>query len=164
MSKYRKPWKKISNSTIASLFHVSGYHVDCPRDKDTWCKYQHNKKIGTNFYKFKGDLPVDVRTAILPICNDLTKRGNLMKCLHGMTQNVNESFNGMIWERIPKFHYVGFQILEFGVCGAIAIFNYGRKTYLDILTELNKEPGVYTTKLCGELNRRRKSLSLYKST
>ena len=35
---------------------------------------------------------------------------------------------------------------------------------LNILTELNVETGVYMTKLCDELDRRRKSLSFCKST
>ena len=39
---------------------------------------------------------IEVRTAILPVYNDLCKRENLSKCLHGRTQNRNESFNGMI--------------------------------------------------------------------
>ena len=26
----------------------------------------------------------------------------LQKCLHGKTQNHNESFNGMVWNGIPK--------------------------------------------------------------
>ena len=31
------------------------------------------------------------------------------KCLHGKTQNSNESYNGMIWNRVPKAHHVGLQ-------------------------------------------------------
>ena len=107
------------------------------------------------------------RAAILPIYNDLTKRENLMKSLHGKKQinkkNTNESFNGMIWERIPKFHYLGLQKLKIGIY-VIAVFNYDRKASLGILTKLNVESRVYMTKLCHELNCRRKSLAIYKST
>ena len=86
-----------------------------------------------------------------------------MKCLHDKTQNTNKSFNGIIWEGIPKLHSVGVQKLELGVYDAIAIFNYGRKIPLDILTELDVKAGVYMSKLCDELNRGRKLLSLHKS-
>ena len=49
----------------------------------------------------------------------------LKKCLHGKTQNVNESFNGMIWNIIPKAIHVGINNLSPGVYDPIAYFNYG---------------------------------------
>ena len=49
----------------------------------------------------------------------------LEKCLHGLSQNRNESFNGTIWNRIPKGTYVGLRQLEIGVYDAIAHFNIG---------------------------------------
>ena len=51
----------------------------------------------------------------------------LEKCLHGKTQNANECFNGMIWERLPKTKYVGFEKLKLGVFDDIANFNYGKR-------------------------------------
>ena len=36
---------------------------------------------------------------------DLTKGEELSRCLHGHTQNANETFNAMIWERAPKANY-----------------------------------------------------------
>ena len=50
---------------IASLFHVPGYHAVCPKDKNRWYRYQQDKKNETSFYKPRGNLPVDVRAAIL---------------------------------------------------------------------------------------------------
>ena len=47
-------------------------------------------------------LPMEVISKVKPICNDLNSDILLSKCLHGKTQNQNESFNGMIWERLPK--------------------------------------------------------------
>ena len=35
----------------------------------------------------------------------------LKKCLHGKTQNADESFNGMIWNRVPKAIHVGLDYL-----------------------------------------------------
>ena len=49
--------------------------------------------------------------------------------LHGKTQNQNESFNSMIWERVPKITYVGKDILDFAVYDAAANFNDGRQGY-----------------------------------
>ena len=37
---------------------------------------------------------------------EVSKDTKLEKCLHGKTWNANESFNGRIWERIPKNTFV----------------------------------------------------------
>ena len=42
----------------------------------------------------------------------------LEKCLQGETQNTNESFNGMIWNRVSKVTHVGFDVLSVGVYDA----------------------------------------------
>ena len=60
----------------------------------------------------------------------------LKKCLHGKTQNANESCNGMIWNRIPKATHVGINNLSLGVYDAIAYFNYGMKSTLDVFKML----------------------------
>jgi len=53
----------------------------------------------------------------------------LKKCLHGKTQNANESFNGTITNRVPKSTHVGLNVLSSGVYDAIAHFNYGEKLH-----------------------------------
>ena len=75
----------------------------------------------------------------------------LKKCLHGKTQNANESFNGMIWNRIPKATHVGISNLSLGVYDGIAYFNYGMKATLDVFKMLNIEPGIYTMQICDNL-------------
>ena len=55
----------------------------------------------------------------------------LRTCLHGKTQNANESLNGRIWERFPKIRYCGLAKLEMGVFDAVANFNYGSKALMD---------------------------------
>ena len=46
---------------MASLFHVSEYHENCPPNSDTWCQYQKDQIDGTHLYKSKNGLPLDVR-------------------------------------------------------------------------------------------------------
>ena len=122
----------------------------------------NDKKDGTDVYKNKHGLPIDIRKEILPIYHALTKPELLKKCLHGKTQNANESFNGMIWNRIPKATHVGINNLSLGVYDAIAHFNYGMKATLDVFKMLNIEPGIYTMQICDNLNKERKCNSLYK--
>ena len=58
---------------------------------------------------------------------------NLKKCLHGKTQNQNESFNSTIWERAPKMNYCSFDKLEYAVYDAVANFNDSRQGSIDVL-------------------------------
>ena len=39
----------------------------------------------------------------------------LSKCLHSYTQNPNESFNQIIWEKCPKTHFVSKSVLELSI-------------------------------------------------
>ena len=122
-----------------------------------------DKLNNTNLCKSKGELPIDVRKAILPIYNDLSKEGMLKKCLQGKTQNANESFNGTIWNRIPKATRDGLSTLYSGVYGAASHFNYGQKTALDTIRLLDTDPGIHLTKCCGSINNKRKHQSIYKT-
>ena len=49
---------------------------------------------------------MDVRAAISLVYNDLCKQENLSKCLHGRTHK--KSFNGMIWNRVPKGNHASY--------------------------------------------------------
>ena len=88
----------------------------------------------------------------------------LKKCLHGLTQNQNESFNSMIWERIPKTHYVGLTQLELGVYDAVANFNIGRKASILIYEQMKIVPGKHTLAGVKKLNNKRLKMSRYDST
>ena len=57
----------------------------------------------------------------------------LEKYLHGKTQSTNESFNVMIWKRVPKATHVGLDVLCVGINDAIDPFNNGEKAALDIM-------------------------------
>jgi len=83
--------EKMVSACKVSMFHVAGYHENCPKDENTWCQFQKDKLEGTRLYKDKGGLHFDVRAAILPVYNDLCKEENLAKCLHSRTKNA--SFN-----------------------------------------------------------------------
>ncbi|XP_065650235.1 uncharacterized protein LOC136078392 [Hydra vulgaris] len=65
-----------------------------------------DKANSTNTYKPGPGLPLEVVYKIRPVFEELTKEDELKKCLHGKTQNANESFHGKIWDRIPKTKYV----------------------------------------------------------
>ena len=70
----------------------------------------------------------------------------------------------MIWNRVPKMYHVGMNILSVGVYDAISHFNYGEKATLDVLKQLNVELGLFTTIICGTVNRERKRSAIYRVT
>ena len=78
-----------------------------------------------------------------------------------MTQNQNESFNAMIWSRIPKSTYVSFLQLQLGVYDAVANFNISRKAGILIFDKLNMVPGKYCLEGCEKINKKRLFASKY---
>eukprot|EP00794_Sanderia_malayensis_P014632 gene14632-16150_t len=119
----------MKKAVASVLFHCSDLpeeerHKFCPRTIDSWCKWQKDKIKNTNTYKKKISLPKAVNKLIEPIFRDLNRNELLSKCLDGLTQNVNEAFNQIVWKKCPKA-YVGRNTLEMGVCSAVLSFNDG---------------------------------------
>lgn len=67
-------------------------HGLCPKGVNSWCSYNRSLEDGKT-YTHKHTLPEAVMTSIKPVYRDLTQPALLSKCLHGRTQNVNESLN-----------------------------------------------------------------------
>ena len=118
----------MKSACVGSRYHICGYHGNCQKSADTWYQCQKDKQEKTNDYKSKGDLPIDDRRAFLPVYQSLWKSDILEKYLHGKTQKANESFNGMIWNRVPKATHIRLVVLFVGVYDAISHFNNGEKT------------------------------------
>ena len=74
---------------------------------------------------------------------DLMNPTELVKCLHGKTQNQNESFNAVIWEGCLKSH-VSKEKLDLAVYDAAVRFNDGRDGTIIIFRKLNVNPGHHT--------------------
>ena len=108
----------MKKAVLASLFHVASsedrsYHsAYCPEGPNNRCLAQRDKANGTNLYHQGPGLPLDVINHVKPIYHDLNQPSLLEKCLHGKTQNANESFHGMIWNRKPKTAHVGWFVFE----------------------------------------------------
>ena len=122
--------KEMQDAILASMFHVASsgdcnYHTYCPTTPDTWC--QHNRDVAnkTNLYQHGPSISLDVVHAIKPIYSDLTKSSELEKCLHGLTQNCNESFNSTVWERVLKSFILwpgSFRIRSLWCCGQLQLW------------------------------------------
>ena len=71
--------------------------------------------------------------------NDLFK-----KCLHGKTQNPNQSFNNIIWTKCPKAVCVSRAVLEMGVNSAVLEFNEGSHGINGVYSHFGFPGGIYT--------------------
>ena len=102
----------------AVLYHSSDSsseerrHLHCPKDNDTWYKWQKDTLTGENKYKEKVPIPKANKETFLLIFKDLSDPEFLEKCLHSQIQNVNESLNGIIWQKCPKNLLVSRQVLK----------------------------------------------------
>ena len=134
----------------------------CPHCPDSWCRFHQDRANGTSTYKPGPGLPLDIVMKLKPIFAELSDEALLEKCLYGKTQNQNESFNSMIWDRIPKTRYVSLTQLELGEYDAVANFNIGKKASLLIYEKMNLIPGMFTLQGCNTINRKRVFTSKYK--
>ena len=92
----------------------------------------------------------------------LTDEKELTKCLHGQTQNANESFNSLIWERAPKTKFCSLNKLKLCVYDAVSYFNYGGQSVIDTLKLLSINAGTYTKMFVSDANVCRKYNAGYK--
>ena len=133
--------KKAIGAVLFHCFEASDLdlkHQMCPREADSWCKYQADKQNNTTTYK---DKLSNFKEIIRPIFTDLSNDELLKKCLHGKTQINYESINNFIWKRCPKDIYVGRTVLEIGTASAVINFNDGFQGMLKVFQELGINPG-----------------------
>ena len=144
----------MKKSVAAVLFHysessnVETRHQYCLRTKDSWCKFQADKITGKSTYKEKVSIPAAVHDIIKPIFRDLGSDTLLEKCLHGKTQNPNESLNQIIWKRCPKDVFVERTALSVGVSSAVLCFNDGLRFLEKVFLELRMDVGINLQNYC----------------
>ncbi|GFY16861.1 uncharacterized protein TNCV_3689191 [Trichonephila clavipes] len=129
-------------------------HGFCPSDTDTWYKFKKAELLGET-YHHKNSLPVDVAEAMRSVFRYLANPELLKKCLHGGTQNPNESVNNVIWSRVPKKTFVQIEVLSLGTYDATSSFNMRNVSKLEILRKLCIEPGDYTVQAMERFDKQR---------
>ncbi|GFS78880.1 uncharacterized protein TNCV_4341481 [Trichonephila clavipes] len=138
----------------AIFFHkistdLNPQHGLCPLGDDSWCGYNRSKLKGDT-YKHEHNLPIAIMHCIKKVFKDLSSPELLSRCLHGKTQNCNESLNSVIWSIIPKTVFVQLGTLKTGVYEFISIYNQGLVTKLKVSDLLNIQPGFYTCRALQE--------------
>lgn len=142
----------MKKATGAILYHCTDSpdaayrHRFCPRTEDTWCKWQCDQLKGTSKYKSTISVPKWIHDIIKPIFTQLSSDELLSKCLHGETQNTNESFNAVVWSRCPKSVFVTKSTFEMAIHSAVLHFNDGTKGVMDVLSSF----GIAGKITCGK--------------
>lgn len=141
-------YKEMQKAIWAIWYHKrsndkEAIHDFCPKGTESWCQYNVAKANGTlNKFKHINSLPVAVMDAIKPIFKDLSHPTLLKRCIGGKTQNTNESLNSLIWTFCSKEKNSGRHIVETSVNLAVANFNDGKKSHLNIMRQLGITPGM----------------------
>ena len=137
---------KITNAIWAIYYHsiigppeetLVEQHKYCPITDNTWCKYQKDILNNTANYNSLRCLPFIFRGELRFIFERLSSNELLLSCQKGLTQNPNESINGVVWSRCPKRLFCGRQRYTMSVCDAIAQFNEGAKGRKRLYKQLN---------------------------
>ncbi|GFV48359.1 uncharacterized protein TNCV_3508331 [Trichonephila clavipes] len=135
-------------------------HGFCPIGEDSWCGFKKAEASGKS-YKHKNSLPVAVVEAMRSIFRDLSHPDLLKKCLHGKTQNPNESFHNVVWSRVPKATFVQIETLSLGVYDAVCSFNDGNVSKLKMLQKMGVEPAEFSVSVMKLLDRERLMKAIY---
>ncbi|GFV37474.1 uncharacterized protein TNCV_1157371 [Trichonephila clavipes] len=135
-------------------------HGFCPIGEDSWCGFKKAEASGKS-YKHKNSLPVAVVEAMRPIFRDPSHLDLLKKCLHGKTQNPNESFHNVVWSRVPKVTFLQIETLSLDVYDAVCSFNDGNVSKLKMLQKISVEPGDFSVSAMKLLDRERLMKAIY---
>ena len=84
----------------------------------------------------------------------------LSKCLHGQTQNANEAYNQILWQKCPKITFVSREVVEWCAYSAIFSYNDGTLGIGKVFENLGFPSGAYF--ICGEVSRDKKRIHTMK--
>lgn len=133
--------EKMRQAVWAIFFHRSGDHKMCGE----WCPGPEK-----SFH-----LPAFVMDELKPVFRDLGNTSLLKKCLHGGSQNTNESFHGVIWSKCPKGTFVGASRLKGGIMEAVIQYNDGEVGKIPVGHMLYESDSYYTLKAAQRLDEQR---------
>ena len=106
---------------------------------------------------------------IEPIFSELADSDLLCKCLHGQTQNNNESINDVIRKYCPKEVFVSRPVVSDAAHFAVAVFNDGNDAFVKLFEQLGLSGGftvksAHSSDTTRLYHAKRKSCDRYKIT
>ena len=121
---------------MASLYHSIMLkddkirHQFCPSGDTSWCQVQ---KLG-----YMENAPHHLEPVFLDLLEPLytNRLGSfelLSKCLPGVTQNVLESINSILWQKAPKHKFHGTKRVHIGAYSTVIYYNQGATGKFSVL-------------------------------
>ncbi len=129
-------------------------HEFCPPGEESWCKWQVDRTLGTSTYRHTHPLHAAVADVVKPLFERLSETTLLEGTKDCLTQNPNESLHHLIWDKCPKSSFSGLRCVEIAVQLGVLEFNCGRRSYLNVLQEMNIEPGHHAEAFSKQDNHR----------
>ncbi|GFT69263.1 uncharacterized protein TNCV_2254091 [Trichonephila clavipes] len=150
----------MQSAVIAAFYHCCSStkkptHGQCPTETDSWGKFQKATALGKIFTAKASGLPQNILNIVKPHYFKLCDQKLLEMCLHGLTQNANESFNGVLWNIVPKQNFVELQSLKLGASIAVLHFNEGASGLLKVINKLGFNAGSYMIRVLKLYDHRR---------
>ncbi|GFT79854.1 uncharacterized protein TNCV_4597751 [Trichonephila clavipes] len=162
-----KNLENMQSAVIAAFYHCCSsakkpMHGQCPTGTDSWCKFQKAKALGKIFTAKAPGLPQNILNIVKPhyfkLCDqkllEKTKEKKTFRAFffskrkllgkkNGLTQNANESFNGVLWNIVPIQNFVELQSLKLGAYIAVLQFNERASGLLKVINKLGFNAGSY---------------------
>lgn len=126
----------MKNAIMAIWSHRSGDHTNCSE----WCPMVKSGDINA---ANKHQLPNYICNMMLPTFEKLSSNDLLSRCVHGGTQNANESYHHVLWNKCPKEKFVGKTRLSLAVADSTVLFNDGEIGRLNIYKRLGLKVGKF---------------------
>lgn len=129
--KYNAPnVDKMKNGVLGGFFHMlstdsAPNHKFCPDGEKSWCHYKRSMAKNAPYEKHRPTFTPEVGAVIYPTVVRLTDPELLQRCSKMGTQNANESFNSLIWQRCPKQNFSSRMSVETATSLAVLAFNCG---------------------------------------
>ena len=161
--------KKMKINILAGLHHSvhndnpNVQHKYCMDDCVKWCKYKNqleneNSPPSTNATSRKKrtkKLPESFLPHMIPLYTRLSDEALLKRCIAGLTQNQNESFNATLWKRCPKEKYFGTSAVRRALALAILFWNAGHQGLYSVFNELQMVPNAFTKRAIATKDKQR---------
>ena len=122
-------------------------HHCCPKGATSWCFYQRATALSQEVphHKSLKDpkrlLHPRLAQHVKPIFERLCNRSLLERCVMGATQNQNESFNSVVWQRCSKTDFSSPVTVELAVNLAVLTFNRGMISLTSVFGHLGIQLG-----------------------
>ena len=140
-------------------------HNLCLEGKDSWYGWQRAKvDKKEHLYQHKDPIPQAIVPLIQPIYARLGSKSLLEKCLHGYTQNANESLHHIIWQFCPKELFLERVSVDIACALGVLYFNDGASSLKGIAERLQIELTPIAIQFFNHKDRLRIKKSVYQGT